>query len=354
MSEKNNIERIKRIKGTHTTFLYAVFCFLFFVYLIFEFSSISIPLLIGALLIVIFRGLENIYSKISHKIPFLPPSLKKPLGVISVLFLIIFFIFILSNSASEISNLFDNTEEPFSQYYIYLEENYPQVTSKISERIESQKYLEQVQSFVVSIATDLFSSLSSILFNSLLIIPLLFSFYFSSMKNFSSGISSVMPKEYARILEDSLKSIKTELIKYLEAKMLEIYIISIICCIGYFLVGLEGWLVLGVFTGFLNFIPYIGPVIGMLPALFIGFVDSFQVGIGVLIIVIIAQLVDNFYVNPVLIPKKVKINSLLAVILTLLGAQMYGSLGMVLFVPLYLIFRITFSTLYKVLMKQHI
>jgi len=61
--------------------------------------------------------------------------------------------------------------------------------------------------------------------------------------------------------------------------------------------------------------------------------------------------IDNVYLIPVVISKKVQVNSLLTVVLILAFSQAFGMLGMILAIPVYIICRIIFTEAYKQLIR---
>lgn len=64
------------------------------------------------------------------------------------------------------------------------------------------------------------------------------------------------------------------------------------------------------------------------------------------ITIIISQTIDNLYLIPFMISEKVNINPLLSVILTLAASQLLGALGMVLAIPIYIIYKIIIKESY--------
>jgi predicted PurR-regulated permease PerM len=70
-----------------------------------------------------------------------------------------------------------------------------------------------------------------------------------------------------------------------------------------------------------------------------------------IITVIIAQLIDNLYLIPFMISEKVNINPLLSVVLTLAASKLLGPLGMVLAIPIYIIYKIIIKESYRELVN---
>jgi predicted PurR-regulated permease PerM len=71
-----------------------------------------------------------------------------------------------------------------------------------------------------------------------------------------------------------------------------------------------------------------------------------MIALFAVITVIIAQLIDNLYLIPFMISEKVNINPLLSVVLTLAASKLLGPLGMVLAIPIYIVYKIIIKESY--------
>ncbi len=115
--------------------------------------------------------------------------------------------------------------------------------------------------------------------------------------------------------------------------------------IGLLLTDIRYASILGIFAGVTNLIPYIGPIIGMVPGILIAFVD---LGLGpqfwwvVILYILIAQvLIDNFILIPVLISRVSNLHPLWVFFAIIAGGKLYGVIGMIIGVPIVSIIKIT-------------
>jgi putative permease len=93
-----------------------------------------------------------------------------------------------------------------------------------------------------------------------------------------------------------------------------------------------------------NLLPYIGPIVGMIPGLVIALVD---LGMGgqfwwiFCVYLLIAQIIlDNFILIPILISRVSNLHPLLVILAIVMGGKLYGVLGMIIGVPIASIFNI--------------
>ena len=62
--------------------------------------------------------------------------------------------------------------------------------------------------------------------------------------------------------------------KWLKGKIFSMTVVMILTAIGLAIVGVPMWLVLAIIAGILNFIPNFGPLIAMIPAVLVAFMQG--------------------------------------------------------------------------------
>lgn len=90
---------------------------------------------------------------------------------------------------------------------------------------------------------------------------------------------------------------------------------------------------IGFIIGTTNIIPYIGPIIGTIPALFLAVLSGLGEVIALIIILTLAQQVDNIYVGPKILGDKVGLSPFWILLSITVGGALFGIIGMILFVP---------------------
>ncbi len=106
--------------------------------------------------------------------------------------------------------------------------------------------------------------------------------------------------------------------------------------IGLYLIGLKLALVIGILTGLLSFIPYAGWLIGLVTAttaLFLQFgLDWMQI-LYLLILFIVVQFIESFFLTPKLIGNRLGLHPLTVIFSVIVGGQLFGFLGILLALP---------------------
>lgn len=124
-----------------------------------------------------------------------------------------------------------------------------------------------------------------------------------------------------------------------------IFIVVLILCfinsIGLMIVGVEYALLLGLISAFFNFIPYFGTLIGgAIPLVYALVSPNPSDAIGVVILFIIVQFLENNVLTPNITGGRVAINPLFTIFAIILGGFTWGIPGMLLSVPFLGIFKV--------------
>ena len=86
-------------------------------------------------------------------------------------------------------------------------------------------------------------------------------------------------------------------------------------------------------AGLFEIIPFIGPWLAAVPAIFFGFLQSPIMGVSVIILYIIIQELENHLIVPKVMSKAVGLNPLIVIIVILIGARLSGITGALIAVP---------------------
>lgn len=132
---------------------------------------------------------------------------------------------------------------------------------------------------------------------------------------------------------------------YLVGMLTVIGILAILNTTGLFIIGMEHAIFFGVFASLLAVIPYIGIIIGALPPLLFAFLlgDSLLQPVLVVAVFGTVQFLEGNFITPRIVGSKVSINPFMAILALIIGGEVWGISGMILFVPLIGILRVIFE-----------
>ncbi len=213
---------------------------------------------------------------------------------------------------------------------------------------EQRKYLDNVKKDSVRNGTSTIGSaimsITDFLLDSTLI-PI-YTFLFLLYKDhFSVFLAKLVNKEHHYILKDILSQIKVSINKYIISLIFELIAVSALTSIGLWIIGVKYFILLGLITGILNLIPYIGILIAGILTVLASLTGSAEISmiLGILTVNIIVQIIDNNVLVPLFINSKVEINAFVSIIGIIVGGIVAGISGMFLAIPLLAIVKIIFD-----------
>jgi predicted PurR-regulated permease PerM len=166
------------------------------------------------------------------------------------------------------------------------------------------------------------------------IIALALIFYLLLTKNqINQGILSYIPKDKRNLTHKVWGEILRKLGSWARGQTLLCFIIGILSGMALWIIGVPYALVLGVFAGLTELIPNIGPIIGAIPAIIIAYTLSPVKALIVAIVYLAVQQLENHVLVPNIMRKAVGINPAIIIIAVLVGAELAGTIGIILAVP---------------------
>ena len=183
-------------------------------------------------------------------------------------------------------------------------------------------------------------------------IVILFTVFFilKDGREIRKSIIRIVPNKYFETFLSLLHEINMQVGYYVRGQIIDCAIVAVLAIIGLNIIGLKYAFIIGLIVGVTNIIPYLGPVIGMIPAIGIAFIehpDPVIMSVYVIITLLIVQLIDNSVVSPLAVGKSVDLHPLIVIISVILGGALMGVWGMLLAVPVFCALKVTFETLYK-------
>jgi putative permease len=144
----------------------------------------------------------------------------------------------------------------------------------------------------------------------------------------------LIPASYARNTLTVIDKISVSIGKFLRAKMIEGVLVGLLCYLGLKIIEAPFSGVFAVIAGITNVIPYLGPVLGILPpALVLGFQDPPVNLIPMLLVFFIANAIDMILIFPVFVARLVNLSPLSLLAAVAVGQEIYGVVGMLIAVP---------------------
>jgi len=216
----------------------------------------------------------------------------------------------------------------------------------------TSSYLTQTMQ---NIAKGIASSAGNIVsYIALFLFTIVISFYmlldFESLK---SRILSLFPPEWREKVTNIAKDLDTELSRFLKGQIIICFILGILSSLILLVLRVKFAVLIGMFAGLCNLVPYLCPTVGITLSSFIVIIDMYPNFKGaffrmILIIgsLLALQAVDGICITPRIMGKKIRIHPLLVIFAFMLGARIMGILGIILAIPTLCLFRVLWRNLF--------
>lgn len=194
----------------------------------------------------------------------------------------------------------------------------------------------------------------STFFEWLLLVPMFLYFFFFQSKKFGARFMQSIPNSIFEKTYVLYSQFNTKFGEYIIAKFIEATILGTLVTVGLLVIGFPYPFILGFIAGITNILPYIGPIIGVVPAILVALLsnDPTISSLGMVVIYLAANLIDMILVFPLLVSRVVNLNPIIVVVSVIVGGQVGGVVGMIVIIPFIAFFKLLFEEIYKDLSVQ--
>lgn len=328
-SESNN--GIYRIAAA----FFIVGCILVLIYLG---SDIIFPLIMALLFAVLLRPISKFFNE---KLK-LPNLIAIGLTVIIALCSISSVILFMSQQIAEFMNDLPAIKENLTKNIWHVQQ---WIYSKFGMTISEQKtYIDDSMSEVDVISSSSVSSVTNGIMY-LILIPI-YTFLILNYRSLLLGfLLKLVAKKDIENLQEIITKIKSVIRSYITGLLIEVVIVAFLTSLGLWIIGLDYFVFLGVMTALLNLIPYIGILVACTISAFIAISGSTDPSLilGVVIVNVIVQFIDNNIIIPKVVGSKVSVNALASMVGVIIGGSLAGIPGMFLAIPMIAVLKVIFD-----------
>lgn len=194
---------------------------------------------------------------------------------------------------------------------------------------------ENIKEWIGSFSSTIFATTKGVFTGAVSVITVLaISFYLTveenGMKNF---ITHITPYKHQAYVARLVNKIQKKIGYWVLGQLILSTVIFGFTYIGLVLLKVEFALLLAVIAGVLEIIPYIGPFLSVIPAVFFAFLQNPPLALAVLALYIIIQQLENHIIVPVVMSKSVGLNPVLVILGILIGGTLAGAIGAIIAIP---------------------
>lgn len=160
------------------------------------------------------------------------------------------------------------------------------------------------------------------------------------------GLVYLVPKAHRPRAREVVSAIATGLRYWLLGRITSMAVVGVLTAVGLMIFGIPLALTLGLIAALLSFIPYIGPVLALVPALAVALGEGSQAILTVLALYLGVQLVESYLVSPIVQQRAVAMPPGLLIASQVILGVLAGLVGVAVATPIAVVVVILVQMLY--------
>lgn len=169
----------------------------------------------------------------------------------------------------------------------------------------------------------------------LVLIPVLAFFFLRDWDLLVERAALLVPRAHLPVATRLARESSGMLGGFLRGQLTVMIVLGVMYAIGLWAVGLDLGILIGMAAGLLTFVPYVGPVAGVVLGVLAALVQygDWQHVAGVAVVFGIGQIVESYWLTPRLVGDRIGLHPMAVIFAVLAGGQLFGFLGMLLALP---------------------
>jgi predicted PurR-regulated permease PerM len=178
--------------------------------------------------------------------------------------------------------------------------------------------------------------------------PVLAIYILIDLERFKTNAVKLTPPRFQEEVAYVGGEVGTAMGSFVRGQLLVAFLVGLASSIGMWLIDLPFWLLVGIIAGFLNLIPFLGPIVGGALAFVVALLngDPWQ-GVWAVVIFTVIQQVDNHVITPLIQRTRVNLSPFSIVVALVIGGSLAGLLGVLVAVPVTAAIRIISGHLWR-------
>lgn len=169
----------------------------------------------------------------------------------------------------------------------------------------------------------------------LILIPILAFFFLKDINLFRVSLLRIMPHgDWRTRVEAVLDDFHSTLSAYARAQLISCVVIGVLCTVGFYLIGLNYVILLGILAGIFEFIPLIGPItVAIIVILTASFSADPWDALYAAIFLIVLRIAQDYVIYPRIVREGIHLHPLAIILSVLMGEQIAGIAGVFISIP---------------------
>lgn len=174
--------------------------------------------------------------------------------------------------------------------------------------------------------------------------PVLAFYFLIDLPSVQKRLINVFPDDRKSEAAHVGRQLNTAIGGFLKGQLLVAVIVGVMLSFGYWAIGLEFWLLIGLVGGLLNIVPFLGPWVGGVLGVLVAVTTAdMPTVIWAVVVAVVVQQVDNNFVSPGVLRATVRLHPAVTLLSLLMGGVFAGIWGVLIAVPLIASIKILFG-----------
>ena len=297
--------------------------------------NVLLLVLTGALIAIFFHGLSGLLKKYT--------GIKRGSVVLSILItvilLVLFFWLAGYSVQQQVNELSATLPAAIENVKQQLDNN--ALGKKITDQASSAETRQKLSGLMQTFFKSTFGVLGD-----LYVVIIIGIFFTAGYRTYLNGFIALFPNDKKQKTRDIIEKSGDTLKKWLKGQLFAMLLVATLTAIGLFILGVPMALTLALIAGILNFIPNFGPLIAIIPAALIAFMQGPATALFVIGLYIVVQILESSIITPQIQKKMINMPPALIIIAQLVMGIFAGVLGLVLATPIVAVVIVLINELY--------
>ncbi|MBU8905535.1 AI-2E family transporter [Desertibacillus haloalkaliphilus] len=242
--------------------------------------------------------------------------------------------------------------ETFRVWFQFFNERLNTMPEGVHQHVEEwigglEEYLDRFVAGIIDVIKQILNSLIYFI-----VIPFLVFYLLKDFKLVEKTAWYLTPRKWREESIAFIHDVDKSFGRYIRGQILVSLSVGLLAMTGLWLIGMPYPVLLGIFIGMTDIIPYFGAFLGAVPALIVAAMQSMEMLLYTAIVIFVLQQVEGNILSPVIVGKTLHMHPVLIMLALIIGIEIGGIFGLVLAVPTLAIIKVILLHVRANLMKD--
>ncbi|MEX2640692.1 MAG: AI-2E family transporter [Balneolales bacterium] len=163
---------------------------------------------------------------------------------------------------------------------------------------------------------------------------------------YKNGILLLVTPDRTERVDEALEASGKALWKWLMGQLIAMTFVGVAVAVGLTIAGVPLALILGLIAGLFDFVPYVGPIVAIIPGMLLAFAEGPQTALWAGVVYLIVQQLEGYVITPLIQRQKISLPPGIIILAVVAFGLVFGVPGIVLATPLAVITMVLLGMLY--------